>query len=142
MEWEAHVRTLDLYYYTETRSLWFIYFFKVTDTLSQLPCLGEVKKLSKFQTAKRAASKLPTCNVLGQALSFYNEVTGLLFQCNQIQTTKAATPSHEQGQTEGQAYGTHRSTPNWATVGKHKFSLQRNVLILHMHQPLRYPQLC
>ena len=141
MEWETHVRTLDLYYYTETQSPWFIYFFKVTDTLSQLPCLGEVKKLSKFQTAKRADSKLPTCNVLGQALSFYNEVTGLLFQCNQIQTMKGATPNYEQGQTEGQAYGMHRSIPNWATMGKQKLSLQINVLTWHLHQPLRYPPL-
>lgn len=66
--------------------------------------------------------------MLGQALSFYNEVTGLLFQCNQIQTMKEATPNYEQGQTEGQAYGMHRSIPKWATLGKHKLSLQINVL--------------
>ena len=79
--------------------------------------------------------------MLGQALSFYNEETGLLFQCNQIQTMKGATPNYEQGQTEGQAYGMHRSIPKWATLGKHKLSLQINVLTWHLHQPLRYPQI-
>lgn len=77
--------------------------------------------------------------MLEQALSFYNEVTGLLSQCNQIQTMKGATVNHEQGQTEVQTYSMHRSIPNWVTVGKNKFYLGRNVLTLHVHQPLKYP---
>lgn len=119
MEWETHVRTLDLYY--RNSKPWFIYFFKVTDTLSQLPCLGEVKKLSKFQTAKEQTLNCQHTTCLDKHF-LYNEVTGLLFNCNQIQTMKEATPNYEQGQTEGQAYGMHRSIPKWATLGKHKLS--------------------
>lgn len=89
-------------------------FFESNWHLVTATLLWRGEKVVHVPDSKRAASKLPTCNVLGQALSSYNEVTGLLFQCNQIQTVKGATPNREQWQIKGQAYGIHRSIPNWA----------------------------
>jgi hypothetical protein len=59
---------------------------KVTDTLSQFPCLGEVSKLSKLKTGKEQ----PLSRVQhAQAGTFIvHELTGLISHHNSSQTMK------------------------------------------------------
>lgn len=64
---------------------------KVTDTLSQFPCLGEVNKLSKLQTSKE--QPLSRVQHARAGTFFLHELTGLLSHHNSSQTMKRAIPN-------------------------------------------------
>lgn len=68
---------------------------KLTDTLSQFPCLGEVNMLSKLQTGKK--QPLSTVPHAQAGTFFAHELTGLISHHDSSQTMKGAIPNPDRG---------------------------------------------
>lgn len=95
-----------------------IYFLlKVTDTLSQLPCLGEVNKLFEVQTRKE--QPLSRVQRAWAGTFLIHELTGLLSHHNPSQTMKEPFQTQSHNRLKAQHSQVHNQWPTHP---------QRNVL--------------